>query len=122
MAAMHPALDAVHLRRLYGDDTYIIQVMMEAFLSSTLPRWDQLGTLLQTGQYERVREVTHELKPSFSMVGLTGLHAKVEGFEQALRNTAESAALRGMYQDIWTELQRMKPVLEEEVIRLGRGL
>ncbi|HEV7351120.1 Hpt domain-containing protein [Telluribacter sp.] len=122
MLNLNPALDVDYLQQIYGDDAVIINIMLETFLADSLPRWDDMGELLQSGQYSQAGDLAHGLKPSFSMVGLTWLHPKVEAFERIARYESDRTALPTLYQEISAELRRMKPILEEEVARLGESM
>lgn len=119
MLNLHPSLDVDYLQQIYGDDAVIVNIMLETFLTDSVPRWEEISHLLATGQYSEVGEIAHRLKPSFSMVGLTWLHPKIEVFERVARFEADRSSLPVLYQEINAELQRMKPILEEEVARLG---
>ena len=118
MLNLNPELAVNYLQEIYGDDATIIQLMFETFLMDVAPRWEALATLIQDQDYTKVGEVAHGLKPSFSMIGLTWLHPKVESLERTARFEADKSAIISLYQEISAELTRMKPVIEQEIARL----
>lgn len=116
---LNPTLDVDYLTKIYGNDATIINIMFDAFLSDSAPRWKQLGELIELQDFEKVGSIAHSVKPSFSMVGLTWLHPKIAEFEMIAKNTPDKVILQQMYTEITEELTRMEPVLREESARLA---
>ncbi|GAB2799993.1 hypothetical protein GCM10027275_52480 [Rhabdobacter roseus] len=119
MINLNPELDVAYLQEIYGDDAMIVQLMFDTFLTDVVPRWESLEELIPKNDYLKIGELAHGLKPSFSMIGLTWLHPKVESLERTARYEADKSAIPALYRDISTELKRMLPIIEQEAARLS---
>jgi HPt (histidine-containing phosphotransfer) domain-containing protein len=116
---LNPALDVEYLTKIYDNDATIVQIMFDAFLNDSAPRWKELDSIIDSGDYDKVASVAHSVKPSFSMVGLTWLHPKIAELEGNAKNNPEPARIRILYTEITEELSRMEPILRHEIERLA---
>ena len=113
-----PALNRAYLRELYGDDPELVAIMVEAFLDETLPQWNTLSELLAANDFARLGAVTHQVKPAFSMVGLTDLHAPLQELERLARYEPNSARIPVLFAEVDAQVQAARPVVEAELQRL----
>ncbi|MCE7041470.1 Hpt domain-containing protein [Dyadobacter sp. CY312] len=116
---INPALDIKYLNQVYGEDSSIIHLIFDAFLSDSMPRWHSLKTALEEGNYEESASIVHGLKPSFTMAGLTAIRPKVEKLETAIKEGVEVSKLIVTYQHISDELLPLIPIIESESSRLA---
>lgn len=112
------ALNRAYLRELYGDDPELVAIMVEAFLDETLPQWNTLRALLEANDFVRLGAVTHQVKPAFSMVGLTDLHAPLQELERLARYEPDSPRIRVLFAELETLVQAAQPLVEAELQRL----
>lgn len=116
---LNPALDVEYLTKIYENDATIIQIMFDAFLTDSAPRWKELSITIESGDFAKVASVAHSIKPSFSMVGLTWLHPKIAELEGTAKNAPEAGKIKSLYKEITDELIRMEPILQQEGERLA---
>lgn len=112
------ALNRAYLRELYGDDPELVAIMVEAFLDETLPQWSTLPALVAVNDFARIGAVTHQVKPAFSMVGLTELHAPLQELERLARYEPEAASIKALFTKIDALVQQARPLVEAELQRL----
>lgn len=117
--SLNPALDVNYLNQIYGDDASIVQIIFEAFLSDSLPRWKSLKALIEEENIAEAASVVHGIKPSFTMAGLTDIRSKVEALERDIHNEADTKDITAHYLRINEEVERIVPILEEEAEKLG---
>jgi HPt (histidine-containing phosphotransfer) domain-containing protein len=116
---LNPALDVSYLTQIYGDDASIVQIIFEAFLSDSLPRWKSLKALIENEDIAEAASVVHGIKPSFTMTGLTAIRVKVEELEKDIHNEKDTQYLIEHYLKINEDVEHIIPILEEEAVKLG---
>lgn len=116
---LNSALDVEYLTKIYENDATIIQIMFDAFLNDSSPRWKDLNETIESRDFAKVASVAHSIKPSFSMVGLTWLHPKIAELEGTAKNNPDYEKIKTLYREITDELIRMEPILQEEGARLA---
>lgn len=117
---LNSALDVNYLTQIYGDDASIVQIIFEAFLSDSLPRWKTLKTLIEKEDIAEAASVVHGIKPSFTMAGLTAIRVKVEELERDIHNEKDTQDLIAHYLRINTDVENIVPILEKEAINLAK--
>ncbi len=117
--SLNPALDVSYLDQIYGDDASIVQIIFEAFLSDSLPRWKSLKSLIEQENIPEAASVVHGIKPSFTMAGLTAIRTKVEALERDIHNEVETKEIVAHYLRIDDEVELIIPILEAEAEKLG---
>lgn len=117
--AFSPDLDAERLHDLYGTDTEYALDMFDAFFEKMEKEYPQLGVLLQDGEYAALSKMAHKLKPTFPMVGLTGMERHFQQLEDEAQDpTAEPALIRSIFKEIEEKLAGVLPIAETERLRL----
>lgn len=119
MSAFNPLLDAKYLHEIYGGDATILQIMFEAFLENSIPIWDGILNAIQEKDYAQVCSMTHQIKPSLSMVGLTYLHPKIQAFEIFAKTKPVISDLLIQYHNLSIEIKKGQKVIEEELLKLA---
>lgn len=116
---INPLLDVKYLNQVYGEDSSIIHLIFDAFLSDSLPRWHNLETALKEENLAEAASIVHGLKPSFTMAGLTNIRPKVDALELAIKQETDINELIAAYKAISSELLPLIPVIESESKRLA---
>jgi HPt (histidine-containing phosphotransfer) domain-containing protein len=111
-AISHPLLDSKYLHEIYGGDQSIIQIMFETFLEDSLTTWDEIYSAIENKDFLKVGALSHQIKPSFSMVGLTQFHAKIQALENLSKNNSGQEILMTNYLELDTQVKEAKKVIE----------
>lgn len=122
MFAFNPLINASYLEEIYGDDLSIVQIMFESFLEDSIPIWEKILEAINSQNFKQVYEMTHQIKPSFSMVGLPFLHPKIQDFELYVKGNPELKELLSKYESLSIEINEAKLVIEEELKKLSERL
>jgi HPt (histidine-containing phosphotransfer) domain-containing protein len=109
---MYPLLDANYLQEIYGGDQSILQIIFETFLEDSLNTWDEISLAIENQDFQKVGALTHQIKPSFSMVGLTHLYPKIKAFEDLSKSNPAKEILLANYLRLDSEVKEAKGVIE----------
>lgn len=120
MFAFNPLLNADYLRDMYGDDLTIVQIMFESFLDDNIPIWDRILAEINNKNFKQAGEMAHQIKPTFSMVGLTFLHPKIQDFELYAKTNPNGDILLAKYDNLAVEVNHAKLVIKDELKRLNQ--
>lgn len=118
MSATNPLIDTNYLQEIYGGDQTILQIMFETFLEDSLSTWSEIALAIENYDLQQVAALTHQVKPSFSMVGLRYLHPKIQAFEDLAKNNAEKEIILAHFQNLDNEVKQAKKVIEDELSRI----
>jgi HPt (histidine-containing phosphotransfer) domain-containing protein len=119
MFEFNPLLNSEYLQEIYGDDLSIVQIMFESFLEDSLSTWEEILVEIHSKNFDRVCEMAHQIKPSFSMVGLTFLHPKVQEFELYAKANPNYDELLSKYNSLSVDIEKAKLVVEEDLQRVN---
>lgn len=120
MFAFNPLLNADYLHEMYGGDLTIVQIMFESFLDDNIPIWEEISQKISSKSYKEVGEMAHQIKPTFSMVGLTYLHPKVQDLELYAKGNPDESVLSKKYDNLAVEVNHAKLVIKDELKRLNQ--
>lgn len=115
-------LDADYINEIYGGDLSIVQIMFNSFLEDSIPLWDSIHEQIIQKNYDEVGRLAHQIKPSFSMVGLTFLHPKIQAFEAYAKSDPVQDKLLIQYQQIAVDVNHSKLVIESDLKRMEEYL
>jgi len=115
-------LDADYIHEIYGGDLTIVQIMFSSFLEESIPVWDEMHNSILNKNYSEVGRMAHQIKPSFSMVGLTFLHPKIQAFETYAKAAPDHNEILKQYQQISVDVNHAKLVIEEDLKRMDEVL
>jgi polyhydroxyalkanoate synthesis regulator protein len=118
MFTFNPILNTQYLQEIYGDDLGIIQIMFESFLEDNIPIWKGISEKINEKSFKEVGDMAHQIKPSFSMVGLNFLHPKIQHFEQSAKTNPDKQELLSQYDSLDVEINHAKLVIKEELKRM----
>lgn len=122
MFAFNPVLNSDYLHELYGDDLTIVKIMFEMFLDDNIPIWEEISQKIISKSYKEVSEMAHQIKPTFSMVGLTFLHPKIQDLELYAKGNPNESLLSQKYDNLAVEVNHAKLVIKDELKRLNQLL
>lgn len=120
MFAFNPLLNTNYLNEIYGNDLTIVQIIFESFLDDNIPIWEEILGKINSKNYKQVSDMTHQIKPSFSMVGLTYLHPKIQEFEIFTKENPEENELLVKYNNLTVEINQAKTIIKDELNRLNQ--
>ena len=115
----NPLINSQYLEEIYGDDISIVQIMFESFLEDIIPTWEKILDAINTKDFKQVSELTHQVKPSFSMVGLPFLHPKIQALELYAKQMPDFETLLSKYQSLSIEVKQAQLVIEEELKKMN---
>ncbi|MER0438761.1 Hpt domain-containing protein [Emticicia sp. W12TSBA100-4] len=118
MFAFNPLLNSDYIREMYGDDLTIVQIMFESFLEDNIPIWERVIDELNNKNFKEVGQMVHQIKPTFSMVGLTFLHSKIQDFELSAKTNQDEKMLLAKYENLAIEINHAKLVIIDDLKRL----
>ncbi|MEO1262041.1 MAG: response regulator [Bacteroidota bacterium] len=115
-------LDVNYLDEFYqGDLEYAID-MFDTFLKYLLPEMQNLKRTIKNENWESAKALAHKIKPSLSMVGLTGLSGKMHLLENGARQKVPIGQLALLFAEIESSLEIKKALLEKELKRMKKYL
>ena len=115
----NPLINSQYLEEIYGDDMSIVQIMFESFLEDIIPTWEKILDAINTKDFKQVSEMTHQVKPSFSMVGLPFLHPKIQALELYAKEMPDFEILLSKYQSLSIDVKQAQLVIEEELKKMN---
>lgn len=115
-------LNSEYLQEIYGDDLTIVQIIFESFLEDSIVTWNNILPDIESKNFQKVGEKAHQIKPSFSMVGLTFLHPKIQAFEHYAKAVLDESHLLKLYNELDNEINDAKLVIEDELKRINEML
>lgn len=118
MFIYNSVLNSQYLQEIYDDDLSIVQIIFESFLEDSISTWDEILTEIESKNFQIVGEKVHQIKPSFSMVGLTFLHPKIQAFELYAKAVVDERQLLKLYNELDDEISDAKLVIEDELKRI----
>lgn len=115
----NPLINSQHLEEIYGDDISIVQFMFESFLEDIVPTWEKILDAINTKDFKKVSDMTHQIKPFFSMVGLPFLHPKIQELELYAKEMPDFETLLSKYQSLSIDVEQAHLVIEEELKKMN---
>lgn len=119
-ANINPILDNRYLQEIYEGDQVILQIMFETFLEDSLSTWEEISVAIGNQDFEKVIALTHQVKPSFSLVGLTHFHPKLRDFEILSHSNPTKEILLAKYLFLDRQLKEAKIVIEAALMEMNQ--
>ncbi len=119
MYVFNPLMNTPYLEKIFGDDVEIIQIIFQSFLEDTMPIWEKILDAINAKDFNQVSEMTHQIKPSFSMVGFPFLHPKIQEFELYAKETPDFKELLAKYQNLDISVKQTQFIIEGEIKKLN---
>lgn len=96
-------LDHAVLEEIYGDDHEYAIEMFHLFLAQINDQRDQLDAFIQEGKFQHARALTHKMRPTFKMIGLSKMTDLMGRLEEALECN-ELDQVKNIYKQVHEEL------------------
>ncbi len=112
-------LDTVYLHKLYGGNCQYAISLFEVFIESMDTDWRQLRQALESENWQLLRNLTHKIKPNFSMAGLTWITTMMQEAYNKLKEEKHSEALL-LFNKIQKELDQYMPLVRRELERMHK--
>ncbi len=119
-SGQQPDLDYEFLEELYGNDMEYASQMMQLFIESLPDQLAQLEEAAMRENYSVIQELSHKIKPTFSMVGLTALNKKALDIETKAKARTDIKSLKSEVFDFYQEtLVKMSQIISEKNSIIG---
>ena len=115
-------LDKERLDDLYGDDKEYAADIFQTFLEDVLPDFNEFPSLIHEQKWEDLRKLTHKLKPTLGMVGLTELEKYLLVMEKKIKENPEYEGILAHWNAFQIKLSEGIPVLKAELSKLQAAL
>jgi signal transduction histidine kinase/DNA-binding response OmpR family regulator len=107
-----------NLRHLYGEDKEYAQVMINLFKKTVPVEIERIKSLMKEKNCEALGKVTHQIKPSFSMVGFPELTEELQKIERTIKGGAKFEDFRGLIEDFLFKFKPCMSLLDIELENL----
>lgn len=114
----NPKLDVEYLLKFYGEDLDYAADMFDTFLDYTLSEYSKWKEIIHREDTEEVRKLTHKIKPTFAMVGLSDLRDRLARIEELASEEGNFKEIKILRAEIETELNIFIPVLREDLEKM----
>jgi HPt (histidine-containing phosphotransfer) domain-containing protein len=114
-------LDRAYLKKIYGSDTAYAFEVFSIFLDIIDGEFDTIFAAIKAEDTRELQRSLHKIKPTFSMVGLTGLTKKLEVLEKSVAQQSIQES-RQQVDELFDILASIKPLLEAEKSALYKQL
>lgn len=103
-----------YLRSVSGDNEEFIREMVLTFTQTIPPILDEMKAALQEEDWEKMARLSHQIKPSFTLMGLTSLRGTILFIEENSKNRTKLDELPWMVHDFVRNCQTLLPELANE--------
>lgn len=91
-----------YLEKIYGNDVRYASDMFELFLNTVPAQMQQLENLVNDEKIGDIGYLAHQMKPSFSMVGIPELTTSFQSLEKLAKNQSEIFEIKNEFKTIKT--------------------
>lgn len=118
--AFNEKLDVDTLEALYEDDLEYAADLFETFLDYTVEEFKPLKNFILTQDWAATKSLAHKLKPTFSMVGLTQLEAKMMAIEHQAIEQPDPQKIAKLHREVEEALTVYIPILSEDLEKMKK--
>lgn len=115
-------LDHDRLQEMYGDDKAYAADMFQTFLADVLPNFPAIQDLILQNDWESLGKLTHKLKPTLGMVGLTQLELQLLEIETIAKENPQEEPLQKLWESVQSTLDAAVPILQQELVHLQKSV
>lgn len=112
-------LDTVYLHKLYGGNREYAMSLFAVFIESMETDWEQLQQAIEKEDWQMLKNLTHKIKPNFSMAGLTWITSMMQNAYDKLKDAKHEEALP-VFNEIQKELDEYMPLVKAELERMQK--
>lgn len=107
-----------YISEIFFDDTEYALEMLNIFLESNLATFELIETEISSGNFPKIKELAHQIKPSFMMVGFPSISDEIKDLEiAASQSNTESVAL--FYKNLKPKIEKVSQTVKSEILRLS---
>ena len=114
----HNSLDQNRLFELYEGDLDYAADMFDNFLNNSVQQVHRISGIMEQGKWGLAKDTIHQLKPSFIMVGLTGLANQLDEIEKMLAAKGSNSEVHKKWKEALSLLEERVPVLKEDLNKM----
>ena len=111
-------LDIEKLHELINDDYEYAKALFEIFESTILPQIDDVKKAYADNACEAFSKLIHKIKPTFTMVGIPGVHELLNKLEVQSAASNNIRHCQNLYEDFLKQLDIYVPIVKNERKRL----
>jgi CheY-like chemotaxis protein len=105
-----------YLRSVSGDNEEFIREMVLTFTQTIPPILDEMKTALEHEDWEKLARMAHQIKPSFTLMGLTSMRGNIIFIEENSKNGTRLEELPWTVLDFIRTCQALLPELANEAL------
>lgn len=106
-----------NLKKMYGEDKSYALHMLQLFKETIPSEIEKLEEYNKQKNTESIGKLTHQIKPSFTMVGLPELTDKLQTIEKSVKQGAGFEDIKSHLADFLSEIKKSMPLLDVEIKR-----
>lgn len=112
-----PPLDTMQLSSLYADNWQMALMLFKIFIDTSLPSFNDFGTLMEDGDFIAIKKLAHKLAPNLRMVGLMDINAKLLRLEVLAEEGKAKVEMTALIDEIMKDLKNAEPILQKTIKR-----
>lgn len=116
-AALKASFDLAYLRSVSDNNQEFLQEMIQTFVQTIPPVLAEMQTALASGNWNRLSRLAHQIKPSFSLMGMDALRKTVFYIEENAGKGTTLPQLREITNAFVHDCTAVIADLEKEIIR-----
>ncbi|MFY7909483.1 MAG: ATP-binding protein [Emticicia sp.] len=114
----HPSapisLQADYLTKVYGNDRKYAAAMFDLFLRTVPKQFTSFKKIIEEQNITEIGKLAHQLKPSFTMVGLPEMTQMLQVLEKKAKNNEDYAGIKETYHEIEHVFNQKIGLIEKE--------
>ncbi|MBT8232248.1 MAG: response regulator, partial [Bacteroidia bacterium] len=114
-------LDIEYLKNSYGGDIAYACEMFKTFDSIIEDELILIESSFEENDNDKVKQLLHKIKPTFTMVGLSGISKNVEDLEKILEVEDLIHCFRSFI-NVKTDLYESLPIIRKEIVRMNEHI
>ena len=111
-------LDGEFLKSIYEGDVEHASEIFSLFIDTVPGLVKDIDESFALGTIELLRSKVHQIKPTFSFVGLTNLTKNAELLEKRCQETSDIQDIKDLYNELKNNYSQSFPIIEKELERL----
>lgn len=110
------SFDLTYLRSVSDNNQEFLQEMIQTFVQSIPPVLEDMQASLETKNWKKLSRLAHQIKPSFSLLGMEALRETVFSIEETAQQKTDLTKLATTTQDFINDCSRVINDLRKEII------
>ena len=107
-----------NIKKMYGDDAKYALHMLQLFIETIPKEIQNLKTFFTEENLEKIGRLVHQIKPSYTMVGLPELTGKLQTIEKSIKQSVSFLEIKGLISEFISEESKTGALLENEIEKL----